>query len=535
MLYEIYITLNVSFVLWVQDLLILLQNLLKLQTILFINFQNYMSKIQNINFIDEKLSLDYLVFNLPRFRPRMLEVAEMFHKYGFNSKTYNVDTEKYSKIIYDKSFTHSLTFTLENEPWNKNNLSIHFKASNSRRIYFLIKTGVFSISQMNCPSLSINRIDIQYIRPNENDDTDLIDFFEESKQTFQTNFKGQPAFMNKLDKSLILGDRQDSYYFVRIYPIESNSALKFELEIKKRAAKKLGLLLIHSVFTEFESMVSKKYFNHLKKSLFLQTCFTHWLLDSLRLKLPKPKTHLVGSYLKRYFLTQTTFEEIQFYRLLQFISFVRSYSESAEKEILNDQFYITVQFQLVDFMKALQVNINSYQRKQFLQFFDDLMRLPPYSLQFSDQKFRKLLFFPVVNAIQQTKNGPWHIKLAIAEPLMQNYYPFHFPPSFFSYISTINLQVKLSIIRSFAQESSSQKTYLIRSFLNTYKKRSHSIQAQVKKDILDQFNQLLKSNIIEPRFQLSVNGNNFITKDNIKLQDIQVAEVIYFYEIIYPI
>lgn len=44
----------------------------------------------------------------------------------------------------------------------------------------------------------------------------------------------------------------------------------------------------------------------------------------------------------------------------------------------------------------------------------------------------------------------------------------------------MNLDVKLSIIRSFAQESSLKKTYLIRSFLNQYKKRSHSIQAQVK-------------------------------------------------------
>ena len=97
------------------------------------------------------------------------------------------------------------------------------------------------------------------------------------------------------------------------------------------------------------------------------------------------------------------------------------------------------------------------------------------------------------------------------------------------------MQVKLSIIRSFAQESSFQKTYLIRSFLNQYKKRSHSIQAQVKKEISHQFNNLIKSNIIEPRFQVSVNGNNPITKDNIQIQDIHSAEVIYFYEIIYPI
>ena len=115
-----------------------------------------------------------------------------------------------------------------------------------------------------------------------------MDFFKESKQTFQNNFKGQPAFIDKLDKSLILGDR-DSSYFLRIYSIESNFALKFELEIKKRAVQKLGLLLQRSLFTEFESMFSKKYCNRLKKSLCLQTCFTHWLLNFIRLKLKKPK------------------------------------------------------------------------------------------------------------------------------------------------------------------------------------------------------------------------------------------------------
>ena len=156
-------------------------------------------------------------------------------------------------------------------------------------------------------------------------------------------------------------------------------------------------------------------------------------------------------------------------------------------------------------------------------------------MQFSDQEFRKLLFFPVVNAIQQNKNGPWYIKIAVAEPLMKNYYPFHFPPSFFIYTNTINLQVKLSIIRSFSEEPSSQKTYSIRTFLNQYKKRSHSIQAQVKKEIVQQFYHLLKAKIIQPKFQVLVNSNNFITKDNIQLQDIHAAKLIYFYESIYPI
>lgn len=58
-----------------------------------------MPKTANINLSDEKLSFNYLVLNLPRFRGRMLEVAEIFHKYGFNSRTYNANTKKYSTIL----------------------------------------------------------------------------------------------------------------------------------------------------------------------------------------------------------------------------------------------------------------------------------------------------------------------------------------------------------------------------------------------------------------------------------------------------
>lgn len=110
---------------------------------------------------------------------------------------------------------------------------------------------------------------------------------------------------------------------------------------------------------------------HLKKSLYLQTCFTDWLLYSLRNKVPKPKK----SYLKKYL---TNVEDLKLYRLLQFLSFVRSYTNSGRKEVLNQQIYITVPFYLVDFMQIVDANQNTYQRKQFLEFFDNLMGLPPY-------------------------------------------------------------------------------------------------------------------------------------------------------------
>ena len=99
---------------------------------------------QPISFSDEKFNLDYLTFNLPNSIERILEIAEIFYRYGFNSKIYDVETEKTTIILEDKSFGHTLTFRLENNPWNKRTLFIHFPGYNSRRIYFLIKDGYFS-------------------------------------------------------------------------------------------------------------------------------------------------------------------------------------------------------------------------------------------------------------------------------------------------------------------------------------------------------------------------------------------------------
>jgi len=207
---------------------------------------------------------------------------------------------------------------------------------------------------------------------------------------------------------------------------------------------------------------------------------------------------LLTSYLQKYFLSQATSEEIQFYRLLQFISFVKTYS--GKKEIVNDQIYITVQFRLLDFMKTVNCQPNTYQREQFLQFFNQLQGLPPFREKFTDRNFRQFLFFSVVNSIQETKHGPWIIQIAVAEHLMKDRYPLHLPSSFFTYFNLINLDVKLSIIETLAQEYSIKKTYYIQSFLNQFAKRRHFIQAKIKREIICESQNLLKYKIIESRF-----------------------------------
>lgn len=65
-------------------------------------------------------------------------------------------------------------------------------------------------------------------------------------------------------------------------------------------------------------------------------------------------------------------------------------------------------------MKTVNCQANSYQRQQFLQFFNQLHSLPPFREKFTDRNFRQLLFFPGVNPIQETKRGPWIIQIAVA-------------------------------------------------------------------------------------------------------------------------
>ena len=120
---------------------------------------------------------------------------------------------------------------------------------------------------------------------------------------------------------------------------------------------------------------------------------------------------------------------------------------------------------------------------------------------------------------------------------MKYAYPFHFTASasFFTYSNAINLDVKLSIIQTLAQDYSIQKTYDIQSFLNQFSNRRHSIQAKIKKEIIHEFQNLLKSKIIEPRFQFYGEDNQLIIKkDFIEIQDLISSKYIIFYEIISP-
>jgi len=138
-----------------------------------------------INFKDQNLNIDYLTLNVSNSVRRILEFAEIFFKYGFNSKVFYVATNESKTILEDKKLYHTLTFRLESDSWNKEAVFIQFSGANSRRLYFLITNGYFSISLLNCQNIKIGRIDIQFIRSKKNNDTDVNEFLEKSLQVYK--------------------------------------------------------------------------------------------------------------------------------------------------------------------------------------------------------------------------------------------------------------------------------------------------------------------------------------------------------------
>lgn len=97
----------------------------------------------------------------------------------------------------------------------------------------------------------------------------------------------------------------------------------------------------------------------------------------------------------------------------------------------------------------------------------------------------------------------------------------------------IDLNVKLSIIQALAQEYLIQKIYYVQSFLNQFVKRSHSIQANTKKKIIHEFQNLIKFKIIESKFLFQGKDNQpTIEKDLIEIKNLISSKYIIFYEII---
>jgi hypothetical protein len=334
-------------------------------------------KENKFNFTSEKLSVDYLTFNIKNGRNKIEELSQFFNSYyQFNSYLYDHKTERLEPFLVNGQ-AYKLTFALNHSPTNKDTILIQFSGIHSRYFFNILKIGLFPWEIFNFSDFQLGRIDINYILDDfKSDNLDIIDFYQKSIEKYKKRY---PAAKTEILQNSVSFTTRKGDYFLRIYqPKENQNSLKFELEIKKSRAHLLTTYLVNNSFAEFEDYICDRFYHYLKTALILDTSYTYWLVEKFR-ETQKSRHHLVSTYFQQKLLNISMDEKYYFYRIFQILSFCRK--SPFKQEILNGVRYYTCIFPLIDFAQEIGIpkhKFNTYNRQKLVKTFQNLQRLYPH-------------------------------------------------------------------------------------------------------------------------------------------------------------
>jgi hypothetical protein len=268
--------------------------------------------------------------------------------------------------------------------------------------------------------------------------------------------------------------------------------------------------------------------------LVLDTRFTDWLVINLR-KTKKPLNRLVSSYISTNFkLQQTpTLQLEHFYRLLQLLSFTRSYSP--REEVLNGEVFQTFTFPLKEFARDIgfnKQNYTHYQRQKLLSFFKQLQKIS-LTEWFTDDEFKNVLVFPVTKIIYEQPDNKYTkliVKISIAKDFLSSWnYSFYFPKDFYSYNNQDDLRVKLAILKTIASQPTIRKEFDLSNFLKNLPAISNQRITAIKYNIIKLFECLQKESFIEAHLHLH-QKDGLVKANQLQIKQINKIETIVFYE-----
>ena len=473
------------------------------------------------SFESEKLQVDYITFNLKNGKNKTRKIAQFFNRYHrFNCYYYDQKIGPKNKKPYldlvNPCYELEMVFVFNANPVNRKTILIQFSGLNAYHFYCILKTQEFNWQIFNLNDLSLGRIDICYIRSNQRiQKSNLLLFLQRSGDKFKTRYPNSDPLI--IGTTLGLNTRTGDY-FLRVYSPDDDS-LKFELEIKKYKAKQITPFLIHNSFVE-------SFFRYLKIALVFDTCYTDWLLLRLR-DTKKPTNHLVSNYLNKNLVTDSMADKLNFYRILQFLSFTRT--RHFKEEILNGELYYTFSFPLVEFARRIDLHpLDTYQRKKLLKFFYKLQGLPPIFQWFSDFEFRSSLLFPVIRIKNQTsKHTKLMIHITVSESFYNIQYPFYFPKSFYTFENKYDFRLKFAIIESISHQLSTRKVLHLEDLFNRLNNQNKSY---MKNNLIQQFQHLKDGGFIQNQFYLVQNDKEIIQVNKLTRELINSTKQLIFYE-----
>ena len=481
-----------------------------------------------LTFESENLVVDYISFNIQGLvdRKHIEKIAKYFFQIlGFNSTFAKGSTGKEEDLFFDFQNQHRVSFRYYlyaseySTYWS--GTKVDFSGKNATQLYTIIKQQKFDWNIFYLSSTNLARFDYYYFRPitDAHNDDKLKYFMQSSCDKILTNYKRRKVTFGREETGYVtrIGSRTSSNYY-RVYQktkrinydvySEINHGLEFELELKNELVKSFQKFLFHNHIEEFEGRLVEHFYKHSKKSFVLDSCYTDWLRIGLRKiisiqKSESPLNSLVSNYLRKENL-DSFFKKKQFFKLIQFLSFLRTLEYS--RQFIDDQAYCVIEFAVLDFIGFTGGNMKStYQRTKALEFFTSLQEIKPLIQKFSNEEFRRSVMFPYLKLKKQ--NRKWTVRMAIGEELYFYPYPFVFPGYFLTYQNKYDLEIKLQLIESFSTVGL-EKRFGVKNFLNQFSVPNKDL-TKIKKQLIDSFSRLKDSELIENEFSLTYkNGSS---------------------------
>lgn len=488
----------------------------------------------NINFKSENFQIDFLSFNIQVNDDEQIQRIANYLSNTFqcNSKFEDKKNPNLNKtlVIEDKNICQVVFITNQVKHWS--GVSLDFAGNHAKYFYEAIKSKELDWDIMDFANTNLGRIDLYYdrklIKTDKIEDFDL--FLENCEK--QINLKFPKISVQKDNNILRIGSRTSSNFF-RVYKRENGRDIRFELEIKKIAAKKYQHYLFTRQFDKFEDLLSTHFYKQAVKVFFIKSYYTDWLIHNFRKGKKITRKEIVDNPFAMSYLTYTPLDDFKedffkkeefLYQLFQLLTYVRNLQ--SYREWLGHQDYRNVFFPINNFLEFTGKDKDSqYQIQKLVSFLRALQKLNPRLEHVWDDGFESAVIFPFFKI---TKTEGWYLELTLAEELYLYTYPFNLPHTFLFYENTDDLRVKLLFIKSFAVRNI-EKELPTENFLAQFS-ISNSRTSGLKKSIVQLMHKVQDSKLIEPGFLVVTKKNQIKKVDKLNSSLVSKAKSVFYIE-----
>jgi hypothetical protein len=507
-------------------------------------------KMEQLNLQSQKLTIDYLSFNIPGFLQKdyLRKVAlYLFESFGFNATFKREQLDQKETFFSSDKNSHEVNFVhYDYNPKVKSfweGTKVNFTGDNAKYFYNQIKNNQLDRNIFDLTKFTFARIDVNSLRESKITDTNqsIEDFMELSRRRVITKNKRRKASWEYEETGLVLrvGKRGNSRYY-RVYQIDTDhnfKGLKFEFEFKP--SRLLKELFMDNSIQHFEHELIKEYYSYSFRSVTLNSPYSDWLLYWYRKFSQKPNPN---GFITTYFKQELTANKELIFNYLRTLSYIHKHGKKQQKFQINDQqqtFY-EVTFRLIDFIRYVKGDEKNHrQRNRMVEIFKQFQDLHQFQLKTfqttlddnlilnDNSQFTSVVLIPYFSI--QKKGNIWNVTLLVARQFYDYNFPFQFNHYFLHWKNIQHFEVQTQVILILGQTTIKKKLD-VKQFMKPFEKVSNVKKTTVKRILIESIDQEIQNKFLQPKFRIVQKDNSIKYLDQIKPINITKAKFIYFYE-----